>query len=112
MHNIDGPACCSQGVFVRDQILFCQAMGHAPTARPPYTQQTPTFIDRSEITGSLKLNLRSPDPIKSITVFVRGYLLISEDPLKHSKFFRLQKLVWTPSMGDPRAPGTSDAGNT
>ncbi|KAJ7813004.1 hypothetical protein B0H14DRAFT_3751530 [Mycena olivaceomarginata] len=23
-----------------------------------------------------------------------------------------RKLVWTPSMGDPRAPGTSDAGNT
>ncbi|KAJ7829784.1 hypothetical protein B0H14DRAFT_2593870 [Mycena olivaceomarginata] len=39
-------------------------------------------------------------------------LLISKNPHEHSKFFRLQKLVWTPSMGDLRAPGTSDAGNT
>ncbi|KAJ7351268.1 hypothetical protein DFH08DRAFT_957597 [Mycena albidolilacea] len=80
---------------------------------PILSRTTPTFIDRSDITGSLKLNLRSPDPIKSVTVFVRGYLLISEDPHEHSKFFRLQKLVWTPSMEDPaRAPGTSNAGNT
>ncbi|KAJ7312876.1 hypothetical protein DFH08DRAFT_1087431 [Mycena albidolilacea] len=78
---------------------------------PILSSTTPTFIDRSEITGSLKLNLRSPDPIKSITIFVRGYLLIFEDPHKHSKFFRLQKLVWTSSMGDPRAPGTSTAGS-
>ncbi|KAJ7815858.1 hypothetical protein B0H14DRAFT_3744977 [Mycena olivaceomarginata] len=80
---------------------------------PILSRTTPTFIDRSDITGSLKLNLRSPDPIKSVTVFVRGYLLISEDPHEHSKFFRLQKLVWTSSMEDPaRAPGTSNAGNT
>jgi hypothetical protein len=37
---------------------------------PILSRTTPTFIDRSDITGSLKLNLRSPDPIKSVTVFV------------------------------------------
>ncbi|KAJ7801175.1 hypothetical protein B0H14DRAFT_2615595 [Mycena olivaceomarginata] len=36
---------------------------------PILSRTTPTFIDRSDITGSLKLNLRSPDPIKSVTVF-------------------------------------------
>ncbi|KAJ7916735.1 hypothetical protein B0H13DRAFT_1608981, partial [Mycena leptocephala] len=64
----------------------------------------PTFVEGSQIAGSVKLNLRSPDPIKSIAIFVRGDLIVSGDPDERLHFFRMRKFLWTPAMGDPRAP--------
>ncbi|KAJ6482483.1 hypothetical protein C8R45DRAFT_303002 [Mycena sanguinolenta] len=74
---------------------------------PVLSRTTPTFIEGSNIAGSVKLNLRSSDPITSVVVFVRGDLIVSGDPDERLNFFRLRKYLWKPSMGDPRAPGTS-----
>ncbi|KAF8201309.1 hypothetical protein K438DRAFT_1821775 [Mycena galopus ATCC 62051] len=74
---------------------------------PTLSRTIPTFLEGSNITGSVKLNLRSPDAIKSVVVFVRGDLIISGDPDERTNFFRMRKFLWTPSMGDPRAPGAS-----
>ncbi|KAF7369180.1 hypothetical protein MVEN_00245200 [Mycena venus] len=77
-------------------------------AHPVLSRTTPTFVEGSSITGSVKFNLRSSDPIKSVVVFVRGDLIVSGDPDERTNFFRMRKFLWTPSMGDPRAPGTSN----
>ncbi|KAJ7489219.1 hypothetical protein FB451DRAFT_1390385 [Mycena latifolia] len=82
-------------------------------ADPRLGRTMPTFTEGSNITGSVKLSLQNRDPIKSIVVFIRGDLqLVSEgDPLQRLNFFRMRKWVWTPAMGDPRAPSDSGDGN-
>ncbi|KAK7052152.1 hypothetical protein R3P38DRAFT_1637342 [Favolaschia claudopus] len=80
-------------------------------AHPTLSRTSPTFVQGSSIDGSLRLNLRSSDPIKSIAVVVRGDLVVSGDPDERSTFFRLRKYLWKPSMGDPSAaavPGCND----
>ncbi|KAJ6551224.1 hypothetical protein B0H19DRAFT_1072969 [Mycena capillaripes] len=55
---------------------------------PRLSRNIPIFLEGSPITGSVKLNLRVSDPIKSIDVLLR-------------------KFLWKTSMGDPRAADTS-----
>ncbi|KAJ7843144.1 hypothetical protein B0H14DRAFT_2585975 [Mycena olivaceomarginata] len=75
---------------------------------PILSTTTPTFIDRSGITGSTEAE--SPKPqIPSNQLL---YSLILENPHKHSKNFPTAKAGLDTVNGDPRAPGTSDAGNT
>ncbi|KAJ6598271.1 hypothetical protein DFH09DRAFT_55718 [Mycena vulgaris] len=73
-------------------------------ADPRLNRTTPTFTDGSSITGSINLSLQKEDGIKSIVVFVRGDLVTEGDPDERRGFLRIEKVVWTAAMGDPRAP--------
>ncbi|KAJ7041034.1 hypothetical protein C8F04DRAFT_1081365 [Mycena alexandri] len=74
---------------------------------PRLSRAIPTFVEGSDIVGSVNLNLRNQDPIKSVVIFVRGDLVTAGDPDERLNFFRTRKFVWTTSMGDPRAPSAS-----
>ncbi|KAK7023113.1 hypothetical protein R3P38DRAFT_2532568, partial [Favolaschia claudopus] len=77
-------------------------------AHPVLSGTTPTFLEGSDIDGALKLNLRTSDPVESITLYLRGDLVVAGDPEERMNFFRLGKFLWKSSMGDPRAPDASD----
>ncbi|KAJ7705564.1 hypothetical protein B0H17DRAFT_1038321 [Mycena rosella] len=78
---------------------------------PRLGRSVPAFTEGANITGSVKLNLKSPDPIESIVIFVRGDLVTAGDEEQRLNFFRMRKYVWRPAMGDPRAPSEDGTAN-
>ncbi|CAK5262235.1 unnamed protein product [Mycena citricolor] len=70
----------------------------------------PVFVAGSAISGSFKLFARSPDPVKAITLQIRGDLCTSGEPVQRSNFLNVKKVLWDPSMGDPSAPGPGAGG--
>ncbi|KAJ6618157.1 hypothetical protein B0H10DRAFT_2378528 [Mycena sp. CBHHK59/15] len=76
-------------------------------ADPRISRSTATFVEGSSITGSVKLSLHNQDPIQSITIFVRGDLITAGVPDERVNFFRLRKILWSTSMGNPRTLGGS-----
>ncbi|KAJ7176760.1 hypothetical protein C8R46DRAFT_43880 [Mycena filopes] len=76
-------------------------------AHPKSSRIAPTFIEGSDIAGSVSFNIRSPDPIKSVVVSIKGNLVVAGEQDKRLNFVQLRRTLWSTSMGDPRAPRTT-----
>ncbi|KAJ7176766.1 hypothetical protein C8R46DRAFT_1077266 [Mycena filopes] len=73
------------------------------------SRSVPTFAEGSDIVGTIQLNLRNQDAIKSVDVLVRGDLVTGRHQIDRLTFFQMRKSVWATSMGDPRASVASGA---
>ncbi|KAJ7041041.1 hypothetical protein C8F04DRAFT_187597 [Mycena alexandri] len=76
-------------------------------ADPRSSPTVPTFVEGSDITGSVSLNLRNHDPIKSVVIIIKGNLIAKGEADKRLNFVQSRELLWTTSMGDPRTPSSA-----
>ncbi|KAJ7230416.1 hypothetical protein GGX14DRAFT_583168 [Mycena pura] len=76
-------------------------------ADPRLSRDLPVFVEGGDIAGTIKLNFPSKETITGVSIVVKGDLVTFKDPPKHLTFFRMQRWIWSPSMGDPRAPVAS-----
>ncbi|KAJ7779266.1 hypothetical protein B0H16DRAFT_809918 [Mycena metata] len=76
-------------------------------ADPRFSSTVPTFVEGSDITGSVSLNLRNRDPIKSVVITIKGDLVVVGDADKRLAFVQSRELLWTTSMGDPQTPNSA-----
>ncbi|KAH8102802.1 hypothetical protein DFH11DRAFT_323328 [Phellopilus nigrolimitatus] len=67
----------------------------------PSSQSLPNYTEGQCITGSVELDLRTPNGIKAITVSLKGYYVIPGHFPK--TFLHSSETLWDSSMGDPRS---------
>ncbi|KAJ7220633.1 hypothetical protein GGX14DRAFT_675447 [Mycena pura] len=73
-------------------------------ADPRLSRDLPVFAEGGDIAGFVKLNLSSKEAITGVSLLVTGDIITIDSRLT---FFRMQRWIWAPSMGDPRAPMAS-----
>ncbi|KAJ7182790.1 hypothetical protein C8R43DRAFT_1116409 [Mycena crocata] len=69
-------------------------------ADPRLSRTKPIFVEGSNVTGFVKLNLQNREQIKSIIILATWW---------STNFSQVYEAIWTTNMGDPRAPGPSSS---
>ncbi|KAJ7285160.1 hypothetical protein C8J57DRAFT_1290590 [Mycena rebaudengoi] len=69
-----------------------------------YSKSAPAFAEGSNVTGEVRLDLESGDPIHSVVLSLRGSIITGATPSEIFPFLELPTTLWSRSMGDPRNP--------
>ncbi|KAJ7757430.1 hypothetical protein B0H14DRAFT_2976612 [Mycena olivaceomarginata] len=71
---------------------------------PRLSKASPTIIQGSNVAGSVKLALRSPEAIQAVCILVRGEIVKSGPVAAPVTFLESKHTLWSAVEGDRRAP--------